>query len=268
MRVWITPEEAAAAIRRGRGRGVRIAILDSGVETSHPALAGLKVVDDIAVVEDGMKLQIVSGEGRDLYGHGTAVAGIIHEAAPEAEIGSFRVLGESLSARTAIVLEGARQAIERGYHILNCCLGCSIPEHVLKYKSWVDEAYLRGAHVVAACNNHDFARPEWPGFFTSVLTVNMARTERDGEVFYKPGQLVEFAARGIDVDVPWCDGQRKKVTGSSFAAPRVAGMLACLLSEVPRLSPVEAKALFHRLALPWTRDLLAPNEREPIPPAG
>ena len=90
----------------------------------------------------------------------------------------------------------------------------------------------------------------------------MARTEQDGEVFYRPGQLVEFAARGIDVEVPWAGGLRKKVTGSSFAAPRVAGMLACLLSEVPRTSPLQAKALFHRLAQPWTRDLLAPNEQE------
>ena len=173
MRNWINPEEAMEAIKRGRGKGVRIAVLDSGVEISHPALDGLVLLDDVAIVEDGLRLKPVPGEGRDLYGHGTAVAGIIRRAAPEAEIGSFRVLGESLSARTAIILEGARMAIERGYHILNCSLGCAVPEHVLKYKSWVDEAYLRGVHVVAACNNHDFARPEWPGFFTSVLTVNM-----------------------------------------------------------------------------------------------
>ena len=125
MKTWITPEEAIAAIRDGRGRGVKIAILDSGVEASHPALGGLELVDDIAVIEDGMKLKVVPGEGRDLFGHGTAVAGIIRATAPEAEIGSIRVLGESLSARTAIILEGARQAIERGYHILNCSRGCS-----------------------------------------------------------------------------------------------------------------------------------------------
>ena len=260
MKPWITPEEAAAAIRTGRGRGVRIAILDSGVETSHPALAGLRCVDDIAIIEDGMKLRVVPGEGRDFYGHGTAVAGIIHETAPEAEIGSFRVLGESLSASTAIVLEGARQAIDRGYHILNCSLGCSVLDHVLRYKSWVDEAYLAGIHVVAACNNHDFTRPEWPAFFSSVLTVNMARTESDGEIFYKPGHLVEFAARGVDVEVPWSGGQQKKVSGSSFAAPRVAGLLARLISEVPRVSPLHAKVLLHRLAQPWTPALLAPNQ--------
>jgi subtilisin len=224
-------------------------------------LKGLELADDLAVVEDGLKLKTIAGGGVDLYGHGTAVAGILRQTAPEAEIGSFRVLGESLAARTAIIVEGARLAIERGYHILNCSLGCSIPEHVLKYKSWVDEAYLQGIHVVAACNNHDFARPEWPGFFTSVLTVNMARTEDDGDLFFKPGHLVEFAARGVDVEVSWRDGLMKKVTGSSFAAPRVAGMLACLLSEFPAISPLPAKALFRRLAQPWRRDVIAPNER-------
>src|SRR5262249_53238404 len=139
MKSWINPDEAWEAIQRGRGRGVRIAVLDSGVEADHPQLKGLSLVDDIAVVEDGMKLTVVPGEGKDLYGHGTAVAGILRAAAPEAEIGSIRVLGESLLSRTAIILEGARQAIERGYHILNCSLGCGVPEHVLKYKSWVDE---------------------------------------------------------------------------------------------------------------------------------
>jgi len=261
MKRWISPAEAAAGIGRGRGRGVRIAVLDSGIEASHPIFGGRPLCDDLAVIEDGYKLKTVPGEGRDLFGHGTAVAGIIHQVAPEAEIGSIRVLGESLSARTAIILEGARQAIEHGYHILNCSLGCGVLEHVLKYKAWVDEAYLRGVHVVAACNNADYGRPEWPAFFTSVITVNMARAEDRCEVFYKPGHLVEFSARGVDVEVPWSGGGTKKVTGSSFAAPRVTGMLACLLSEVPGLDPLQVKALFHRLAVPWSPDIMAPNER-------
>lgn len=261
MKRWISPAEAAAAVRRGCGRGVRIAVLDSGIEATHTAFGGKTLCDDLAIVEDGHRLKVVPGEGRDLFGHGTAVAGIIHEVAPEAEIGSIRVLGESLSARTAIILEGARQAIERGYHILNCSLGCGVLEHVMKYKAWVDEAYLRGVHVVAACNNADYGRPEWPAFFTSVLTVNMARTDDKLGIFHKPGHMVEFAARGVDVEVPWSGGGTKKVTGSSFAAPRVAGMLACLLSEIPDLDPLQTKALFQHFAMPWHRDIRAPNER-------
>ena len=261
MNSWISPDEARQAIRRGRGKGVRIALLDSGVETDHPALGGLELADDIAIIPDDGKLRVMPGEGRDLYGHGTAVAAILHRLAPEAEIGSIRVLGESLSARTAIILEGARQAIERGYHVLNCSLGCGVLEHVLKYKYWVDEAYTKGVHVVAACNNHDSGRPEWPGFFASVITVNMARIEADGEVYYRPGSLVEFAARGVDVEVPWCGGGMKTVSGSSFAAPQVAGMLACLLGEVPGISPAQGKALFQRLAHEWTDAITPPNQR-------
>jgi subtilisin family serine protease len=93
-----------------------------------------------------------------------------------------------------------------------------------------------------------------------VLTVNMARVEQVGEVYYRAGSLVEFSARGVDVDVPWCGGATKKVTGSSFAAPQVAAMLACLLSEVPQITPVQAKALFQRLAHQWTPEITAPND--------
>lgn len=87
----------------------------------------------------------------------------------------------------------------------------------------------------------------------------MARTEDDGELFYKPGHLVEFAARGVDV--AWSGGGRAMVTGSSFAAPRWTGLLACLLSVNPGITPLQAKALFHRLARPWTEEITAPNER-------
>ena len=55
MNPWITPEEARLAIQRGRGKGIRIALLDSGIEAHHPALHGLELVDDIALVQDGMK---------------------------------------------------------------------------------------------------------------------------------------------------------------------------------------------------------------------
>lgn len=259
MMFWIHPEEAASAIREGRGKGIRIAVLDSGIEAGHPRLAGLSLRDDIAIVESGSRLCAVPGEGKDLYGHGTGVAGIIHEMAPEAEIGSIRVLGEALAARTAIILHGAHLAMERGYHILNCSLGCGVPAHVMMYKNWVDDAYLRNVHVVAACNNQDVSRPEWPGFFTSVLTVNMAHTSDADAVYYRTGNLVEFAAQGVDVEVLWSDGGVKKMTGSSFAAPRLTGMLACLLSKHPEISPLQAKLLFQQIAKPWTKAVNGPN---------
>lgn len=72
------------------------------------------------------------------------------------------------------------------WHILNCSFGCGRPDQVLAYKDWIDEAYLKGRHVVAACNNYDLSRREWPGHFPSVITVNfvlearMARLNKSG----------------------------------------------------------------------------------------
>jgi subtilisin family serine protease len=250
-RKWITPEHARDAILRGTGRGVRIAVLDSGIETNHPALAGIHLRDDIAIVRDGVQLCAVPGDGKDVYGHGTAVAGILRQIAPEAEIGSIRVLGEQLQSRTALIREGAREAIERGYQILNCSFGCGWLDHVLQYKSWVDEAYVKNVHVVAACNNTDCTKAEWPAHFPSVISVDTAPLDDETAFFYRPGGLVEFVAHGVNVHVAWRDGSTKEISGSSFAVPRIAGILARILSAAPELPPTAAKALLHHLARPW-----------------
>jgi subtilisin family serine protease len=245
---WPSLTEARHWLDQGTGRGVKVAVLDSGIETTHPALNALTLADDVAVVDDGLQLQVLPGEGKDTYGHGTAVAGIIRHLAPDAKIGSFRVLGPQLRSRTLIIREAARLALERGYHILNCSFGCSREDHVLIYKDWIDEAYLRGRHIVAACNNQDFTQREWPGHFPTVITVNFAHFAQPEQFNCHGGHLVEFAARGQDLEVAWLSGHRKKVTGSSFAAPHLTGLLARLVAGLPELSPLEAKALLLRLA--------------------
>ena len=248
---WPTLEQARTFLRDGSGEGIKVAVLDSGVESTHPQLKGLELADDLVVAESGYQVVTVPGDGRDVFGHGTAIAGIIHAIAPRARIGSIRVLGERLHSRTLLIREGVRQALERGYHILNCSFGCSREDQVLLYKDWIDEAYLRSCHIVAACNNLDFSRREWPGHFPSVVTVNFKPGAPADALFCRHDQLVEFGARGEDVEVAWRDGARKRVTGSSFAAPHVAGLLARLISCCPTLSPLHAKTLLLKLASAW-----------------
>lgn len=251
---WMTPDEARAAMKSGTGEGVRVAILDSGVQADHPMLAGAKLGDSVGVIEEEGRLRVEEGKGYDVYGHGTAVAGIIHEMAPRAELGSFRVLDARNLSRTAIIREGVRQAIGRGYQVLNCSFGCKgLARYVLPHKEWVDDAYLNGVHVVAACNNYDVFEPEWPGHFTSVITVNMARTDSDS-VLFRGRTLVEFAAKGENVTVAWLGGGTKIESGSSFAAPRVAGMVARMLSVAPELPPHHVLDLLHRIAKPWSEE--------------
>jgi subtilisin len=91
---------------------------------------------------------------------------------------------------------------------------------------------------------------EWPGHFPTVITVSFTGSSSPDSLFWQPGNLVEFAARGLDLEVPWLGSGRKKVTGSSFAAAHVTGLLARLLSGCPDLSPLLAKALLQQLAEP------------------
>ena len=275
---WITPDLARKAIENGRGRGIKIAIIDSGVESSHPELRHLRLADDIAfeITATGI-VERRHGEGCDKYGHGTAVAFTIQRIAPEAQLGSFRVLDENLGSRYPIIEEGVRIALDRGYHVINCSFGsdadlsrvCSCCQRpaVAHFKSWIDLAYRHGVHVVTACNNGDFRSPEWPGYFPSAIAVNMAKTDAN-DLFFRwdvppygdfAQHLVEFAARGVDLEVPWNHGGKGTRTGSSFAAPHVAGILARLLSEYPNLKPPVAKALLQEIATPWESRYVGPN---------
>ena len=258
---WITPDEAHAAMRGGTGRGIKIAILDSGVELSHPALQHLRLLDDLAfqATGDGV-LTRTPGWGTDSVGHGTAVAQVLMRVAPEAMLGSFRVLDDRNECPAWMICHAAMDAIERGYDIINCSFGVAARSNYLGYfKPWIDAAYRRGVHVVSACNNGHFRNPEWPGVFPSVIAVNMAATDSD-DVFFRwdaragvpPVHLVEFAARGVNLELPWKDGQMVQgKSGSSFAAPHVAGALARMLSVYPGLKPPVAKALLQEVASPW-----------------
>ena len=86
---WITVEQARTALAGGSGASVRIAVIDSGIEVSHPSLTGLKLRDDVHIVDNGIQIEVREGDGSDIYGHGTAVASIIREVTPEAEIGGL-----------------------------------------------------------------------------------------------------------------------------------------------------------------------------------
>ncbi len=235
------------ALVTGRGEGVRVAVLDSGIECDHPDLNGLSLTDDIAFSVEGSAITTVPGNGEDMFGHGTAIAGIIRRLAPEAEIGSVRVLGNQLRSRTKLIERAAHWAFEHGYHAVNCSFGCRVEQLVLQYKNWVDQAYLRGVHVVAASNNIDYRFQEWPAHFSSVISVKGGSISDPLRYQCIANHLVEFVLPGEDIEVAWRGGVRKRVTGSSFAAPHMAALLARLLSKLPLLSPLEAKAALKRL---------------------
>lgn len=238
------------------GRGVRVAIIDSGLENAHPMLRG-RVVDNVTVemAEDGPR--VVPDEPHDLFGHGTACGGIIASLAPEVELVSIRVLGADLRGKGTAFAAGLEWAIAQGFEVCNLSLSSKSESLYPIFHDLADRAYFRSMALVSAANN--VPAPSYPSLFSSVFSV-AAHAEPDPErLYYNPSPPVEFGAWGVDVPIAWKDGGRTVATGNSFAAPHVAGLLARVLSKHPGLSPFELKAILASIAdnpgrrHPWRR---------------
>jgi subtilisin len=232
------------------GRGVTVAIIDSGIEAHHPALAG-RVRAQVAVeLEDGDPVVVDDTEG-DLFGHGTACGGLIIDLAPEVELVSIRVLGPDLKGRGAAFLGGLEWAIDQGVDVVNLSLSSKSEVLFADFHDVVDRAYFAGVTLVSAANNAPGA--SYPSLFSSVLSV-AAHEEADPWCwYYNPRPPVEFGAWGVDVPIAWKDGGSTVATGNSFAAPQIAALAALLQSRHPGLTPFEIKAV-----LAATADLAAP----------
>lgn len=233
------------ALGGSTGRGVRVAIIDSGVEQAHPAING-RVSAYCAVTMDGATPVFDLSPHRDVFGHGTACAGIVLSLAPEAEIVSVRVLGEDLKGTGAAFAAGVRWSIDQGIEVANLSLGTTRREFYMLFHELADAAWFADLTLVTAANN--WPTPSFPSMFPSVISV-ASHDEQDPLCFYvNPRPPVDFGARGVNVRVPWKDGGWATMTGNSFAAPHVTGLVALIRGKHPDLTPLQIKALLQALA--------------------
>jgi subtilisin len=227
------------------GRGVRVGIIDSGLEMSHPALLG-RLVESVAVeIADG-EPRIVADTAGDLFGHGTACGGIIVGMAPEVELISIRVLGKDLRGKGTAFAAGLEWAIGQGLDVVNLSLSSKSEALFPVFHQLADAAYFGGVALVSAANN--VPAPSYPSLFSSVFSV-AAHAEPDPlRIYYNPAPPVEFGAWGVDVPIAWKDGGMTVATGNSFAAPHVAGFVALIKSKHRGLAPFEIKAVLAAVA--------------------
>ncbi len=229
------------------GAGVKVAVIDSGVDESHPLvgrLGGFVAIEPDADAEGGTRF--VEGPHEDLVGHGTACAAIIRGLAPEAEIYSVRVLGANLKAKGATFHAGIRWALDAGMNVVNMSLSSSSEQWFAALHEIADEAYYRNTLLVCAANNRP--GPTYPSEFASVISVAARAGAAADSVTYNTSPPVEFGARGIDVKVAWSGGGTSVASGNSFATPHVAGLTARILSKHPTLTPFQVKSVLHAVA--------------------
>jgi subtilisin family serine protease len=227
------------------GAGVTVGLIDSGVEGSHPALHG-RLVESLAVeLEDG-EPAVVPAEAIDLFGHGTASAGIIVAMAPDVELVSARVLGADLKGKGAAFAAALEHLVLRPVQVANLSLSSKSEALFPLFHELADEAYFKGVVLVSAVNN--VLGPSYPSLFSSVISV-AAHSEPDPwRFYYNPNPPVEFGAWGLDVPVAWRDGGQTVATGNSFAAPHITALVALILSKHPGLAPFEVKAVLAAVA--------------------
>jgi subtilisin family serine protease len=223
------------------GDGVTVAIIDSGVDGTHPAVGGQLVASvKVEMGEDGPAVA-EDPERLDVVGHGTACAGIVHALAPAAELVSVRVLGPDNRGKGAIFATGLEWAIERGASVVNLSLSSRSEALMGAFHDLADRAYFANVLLVCAANN--VPGPSYPSLFASVVSVAAHDVHDAWTWFYNPRPPVEFGARGVDVEVAWRDGGSIIATGNSFAAPHIAGLAALIRAKHPTATPFEVKAM-------------------------
>ena len=231
--------------RRRHGTGVRVCILDSGVEATHPLVGELESAVVISIGEDDEVVADEDTEG-DVSGHGTACAGIVRRLAPESRISSVRVLGSSFTGSGAVLLGGLRYAIEQGFDVINMSLSTTKKPFASILHELADSAYFRRTVLVASA--HNMPVESYPWRFSSVISVGSHEEPDPLDFFYNPNPPVEFFGRGVNVEVPWLGGRVLTVSGNSFATPHMSSICALILSKHPELTPFQLKSVLYLTA--------------------
>jgi subtilisin len=228
-----------------RGEGVRVCVLDSGIERDHPHVGSIDRAVFVALGEDGQAVVEEDEEG-DLCGHGTACGGIIRSLAPACSLFSVRVLGAGYTGSGEALLAGLRWAIEQGFDVVNMSLSTTKSRFATVLHELADAAYFRRTVLVASA--HNMPVESYPWRFSSVISVGSHESQDPLAFFYNPHPPVEFFARGLDVEVAWLGGSQIVVTGNSFATPHLTGICALVLGKHPELTPFQLKSVLYLTA--------------------
>lgn len=225
------------------GRGVTIAILDTGVQPDATfGEVRLRTLD--------IGLGTTVGQGAD-DGHGTAVAalaaGQMRDApgvAPAATILSVRVTDDSGTSDVFTIAQGIIAATDAGARVINISMGgygtSTALENAIAY------ATGHGIAIVAAAGNDQAAQLTWPAADPRVVSVGAVDAMEQQVTFSNSGDQLKLTAPGYGVQTAWLDGQRAYVDGTSASAPFVAGAIAAVISQNPAITPQAAAQLLER----------------------
>lgn len=222
------------------GAGIRVAVLDTGVNPDHPIFNGRVATDGFDFVDhDAEPLDLPDGIDNDAdgimdeaAGHGCHVAGLVTLVAPGATILPIRVLNSDGSGTAYNVARGIEYAVNHGARVINMSLSMSMSANVVNQA--IGYAVSKGVILVCAAGNVDqnggVSPLNYPANDGRVWAVGALTSEGTPASFSAPGPGVAFSAPGERLlSAYWNDGFATW-TGTSMASPLVAGTAALFLS--------------------------------------
>ena len=244
-----------------------VAVVDTGVERSHPDLRGAVLAGRDFVDDDA--------DPSDLHGHGTAVAGVlaargnnvtgIAGACWRGRIRPGRVLDAAGQGSSAVVADGIVWAVDHGAEVINLSLGgerSSIAEEAA-----VDYALRHDVVVVASAGNRGSTRRFYPAARSGVIAVAGEDPEHRLYSWSNRGEWVDVAAPGCNTSL-WRQGAYATFCGTSSAAPLVAGLAGLLRSADPRATATQTARLMGTGALDASRPFPRPEAQPQSRPRG
>ncbi len=211
-----------------QGEGVRVAIIDTGIDYNHPDLK--------PNYKGGYNAVKQNNDPLDDQGHGTHVAGTIGAVrdlkgvagvAPKAELYSAKVLDSSGSGQYSWIIDGIQWAINNKMQVINMSLGGPSGSDALK--AAIDAAYKAGITVVCAAGN-DSGPVNYPAKYENAIAVSASDINNKIAYFSSRGPEIDFIAPGVSVYSTYKGGVYKSLSGTSMASPHVAGLAALAVS--------------------------------------
>lgn len=240
-----------AELVEATGEGIRVCIVDTGIDRDHPDLAA-NIVSGRNFVVSGRRLDSTKWE--DDNGHGTHVAGTLAAldnnigvvgVAPRASLLVAKVLNRQGSGYLSDVIAGINYCVNSNADIISMSLGTS--SNVLSFENAVNAAYNSGVLLIAAAGNSG-GSVIYPAAYDSVIAVSATDSNDDIAYFSSRGPEIELAAPGVNILSTWISDSYNTISGTSMATPHVSGVAALAMQTNPLLTNEEIRTLLQNTA--------------------
>jgi subtilisin family serine protease len=210
-----------------QGDGVKVGVIDTGIDYNHPDLK--------PNYAGGYNIVKQNNDPMDDHGHGTHVAGTIAAVrdlkgvvgvAPKVKLYAVKVLDSNGSGQYSWIIDGIQWAVNNKMNVINMSLGGPSGSDALK--AAIDAAYKAGVVIVCAAGN-DSGPVNYPAKYDSAIAVSASDSSNKLASFSSRGAEIDFIAPGVSIYSTYKGGVYKTLSGTSMASPHMAGLAALVV---------------------------------------